>query len=153
MITYAAENPLALIVSSDLNLRSKAASTETISGGIWKWRKTKINKNFYFNQLYLFLMYPDSWPYFHKTFHRMGQHRHNQKKLQYNHTHNLVKKGTNTLLKSVFSEIRVRTWVQVVSRQKKQTFVWYTRNVSQSAACFLLAGKLLELMSWLWSQK
>ena len=48
VITYAAENPLALIVSSDLNLRSKAASTETISGGIWKWRKTKINKKVLF---------------------------------------------------------------------------------------------------------
>ena len=28
--------PLALIVSSDLNLRSNASSTDMISGGIWK---------------------------------------------------------------------------------------------------------------------
>ena len=33
--------PLALIVSSDLNLRSNASSTDMISGGIWKKNNDK----------------------------------------------------------------------------------------------------------------
>ena len=35
MMTYAAENPLELIVSSDLKRSSKASSTLMISGGIY----------------------------------------------------------------------------------------------------------------------
>ena len=75
----------------------------------------------------------------------MGQHRHNQKKLQYNHTHNLVKKGTNTLLKSDFSEIRVRTWVQVVSRQK--TGLWLADLSGIPIGGLFFGRKPLELMS------
>ena len=36
--------PLALIVSSDLNLRSNASSTDMISGGIWKKKENEKKK-------------------------------------------------------------------------------------------------------------
>ena len=58
----------------------------------------------------------------------------------------------NRTIKSVFSEIRVRTWVQVVSRQK--TGIWLVDQIGQPIiGIFFFAGKLLEFMSWLWSQK
>ena len=50
-------------------------------------------------------------------------------------------------LKSVFSEIRARTWVQVVSCQKTASDR-LTYLVNQLEACFC-GGKPLELLSWL----
>ena len=50
--------------------------------------------------------------------------------------------------KVIFSEIRVRTWVQVVSRQK--TGFWLADLSGLSIGGMFFGGKLLELMSWLW---
>ena len=52
------------------------------------------------------------------------------------------------LLKSVLSEIRVRTWVQ-----KNRTLDWLTSYLVYQLKAYFFAGKPLELMSLLGSQK
>ena len=55
------------------------------------------------------------------------------------------------VLKSVFSEIRVRTWIQVVSHQK--TGLWLADLSGLPIRGLFFDGKTLELMPWLGSQK
>ena len=61
------------------------------------------------------------------------------------------KDSLKKILKSVFPQTQVRTWVQVIFRQK-QASDWLTNRVYQLEACFF-GRKPLELISWLGSQK
>ena len=59
---------------------------------------------------------------------------------------------SKNILKSDFSEIRVRSWVQVVSRQRNRPLIGWSIWSTNSRPEFL-AKNHLELMFWLWSQK
>ena len=65
----------------------------------------------------------------------------------------LLDDGFKLALKSVFSEIWVRTWVQVVSNPKKGLWLADISGLPISGLIFLQAARPLELMSWLRSQK